>query len=152
MATKITGVFSGKIMTQAVSALIHEDNHALTLVEVVGTQKSSDPLWNGAKITYWGTGDLVNGNGSQKGYWCNERADGDRDWGTFEGKITTSGQQVSMEGTYKLTGGTGEFKGINGGGKYKGHFPSATDVVNDWDGEYTLASTAPPTGLTAVVQ
>jgi hypothetical protein len=140
MATKITGSFSGKIRTQAAAALLHEDNHALTLVEVVGTQKSSDPLWNKAQITYWGTGDLVNGNGAQKGYWCNERADGDRDWGTFEGKITTSGQQASMEGTFKFTGGTGKFKGITGSGKYKGHFPSVMDVVNEWNGEYTLAS------------
>jgi hypothetical protein len=140
MATKITGVFSGKVMTQAASALFHEDNHALTLVDVAGTQKSPDPLWNGAKITYYGAGDLVNGNGPQRGYWCNEHADGDRDWGTFEGKITTAGQQVSMEGAFKFTGGTGKFKGLTGGGKYKGHFPSATDVVNNWDGEYTLGS------------
>ena len=139
MATKITGSFSGKIRTQAAAALIHEDNRALTLVEVAGTQTSPDPLWNGAKITYWGTADLVNGTGPQKGYWCNERVDGDRDWGTFEGKIITSGQQVSMEGTFKFTGGTGKFKGISGVGKYKGHFPSVMDVVNDWDGEYTLA-------------
>jgi hypothetical protein len=45
-----------------------------------------------------------------------------------------------MEGTFKFTGGTGKFKGINGSGKYRGHFPSPTDVVNKWDGEYTLAS------------
>lgn len=140
MATKITGMFSGKIRTQTASALFHEDNHALTLVEVVEDQKSPDPLWNGAKITYWGTSDLVNGNGVQKGYWCDERANGDRDWGTFEGKITTSGQEVSMEGTFKFTGGTGKFKGLSGGGKYKGHFPSATEVVNNWEGEYSLAS------------
>jgi len=35
--------------------------------------------------------------------------------------------------------GAGKFKGISGVGKYKGHFPSVMDVVNDWDGEYTLA-------------
>jgi hypothetical protein len=140
MATKITGTFSGKIKTQSAALLFHEGNRALTLVEVEGTQKSPDPLWNGANITYWGTADLVNGTGFQKGYWCNERAGGDRDWGTFEGKITTSGQQVSMEGTFKFTGGTGKFKGLSGGGKYKGHFPSATEVVNNWEGEYTLAS------------
>jgi hypothetical protein len=94
----------------------------------------------GRRLPTGGTGDLVNGNGPQKGYWCNERTDGDRDWGTFEGKITTSGQQVSMEGTFRFTGGTGKFKGITGSGKYKGHFPSVMDVVNEWDGEYTLAS------------
>ena len=140
MATKITGSFSGRIRTQAAAVLLHEENHTLTLVEVVGTQTSPDPLYNGAKISYWGTGDLQNGSGHQKGYWCNERADGDRDWGTFEGKITTSGQQVSMEGTFKFTGGNGKFKGLTGSGKYKGHFPSATEVVNKWEGEYTLAS------------
>jgi len=140
MGTKVTGTFSGKIRTQAAAALFHDDNHALTLIEVAGLQTSSDPLFNGAKITYWGTSDLQKGNGPQKGYWCNERASGDRDWGTFEGKITTSGQQVTMEGTFKFTGGTGKFNGITGGGKYKGHFPSTTDVVDQWEGEYTLAS------------
>jgi len=140
VATKVTGNFSGKIKTQAAATLFHDDNRALTLVEVAGIQTSSDPLFNGAKITYWGTSDLQNGNGPQKGYWCNERTDGDRDWGTFEGKVTASGQQVTMEGTFKFTGGTGKFKGITGGGTYKGHFPSATDVVDQWEGEYTLAS------------
>ena len=139
MATKITGSFSGIIRTQTAATLLHEENHALTLVEVAGTQKSPDPLWNGARITYWGTSDLVNGSGPQKGYWCNEHANGDRDWGTFEGKLTTSGQQMSMEGTFKFMGGMGKFKGLSGGGKYKGHFPSAVAVVNEWEGEYTLA-------------
>ncbi len=140
MATKITGSFSGRIRAQAAVTVSHEDNRALTLVEVAGPQKSSDPLWQNVQITYWGTSDLVNGSGPQSGYWCNGHADGDRDWGTFEGRITTSGQQVTMEGTWKYTGGSGKFKGISGGGKYKGHFPSATEVVNNWEGEYTLAS------------
>jgi hypothetical protein len=142
MANKITGTFSGKIRTQTAANLFHEDNHALTLIEVAGMQKSADPLWNGARITYCGTSDLLNGNGPQKGYWYNEHVDGDRDWGTFEGRIVTSGQQVAMEGTFKFTGGTGKFMGISGTGTYRGNFPSATDVVNEWQGEYTLASAA----------
>jgi len=137
---KITGAFSGRIKVQTAVALTDREGHSLGLVEVEGRQKSSDPLWNDAQITYWGTADLVAGNGSQRGYWINIHTDGDRDWGTFEGRITASGQQVSMEGTFKFTGGTGKFKGISGAGKYKGHFPSAVDVVNDWDGEYQLAS------------
>ncbi len=140
MPTKITGTFTGKVKTQSAAALSHEDNHSLTLVEVAGTQKSPDPLWNGARITYWGTGDLVNGNGTQKGYWSNERAEGDRDWGTFEGKLTTSGQQMTMEGTFKFTGGTGKFKSLSGTGKYKGRITASGDVSNDWQGEYQLAS------------
>jgi len=140
MGTKITGSFAGKIKGQAAVNLSHEDNHALTLIAVAGPQTSPDPLWKGAQITYWATGELVNGNGSQKGHWCNERPGGDKDWGTFEGKITTSGQQVTMEGTFAFTGGTGIFKGVTGTGKYKGHFPSPTDVVNNWEGEYTLVA------------
>ena len=140
MPTKITGQFSGKVRGQAMVTVAHQENHILMVVGVHGPQKTADPLWQNVRISYWGTSDLVNGSGPQSGYWCNTHANGDRDWGTFEGKITTSGQQVSMEGTYKWTGGTGKFKGITGGGTYKGHFPSPTDVVNDWQGEYTLAS------------
>ena len=136
--TKISGSFSGGVKAQTSLTVTDADNHNLGLVEVVGPQKSSDPLWNDARITYWGTADLVGGNGLQRGYWTNDRPSGDRDWGTFDGKITTSGQQVTMEGTFKWTGGTGKFKGISGGGKYKGRFPSPVDVVNDWDGEYQL--------------
>ena len=123
MATKITGSFSGKISTQAAAALFHEDNHALTLIQVVGTQKSPDPLWNGSRITYWGTADLVNDNGPQKGYWCNEHADGDRDWGTFEGKVTFSGQQGSMEGTFKFTGGTAKLRVLPVAANTRATFP-----------------------------
>lgn len=139
MATKITGSFSGKIRGQASVAIAYEENHVLLLVGVAGPQKTSDPLFQNVEISYWSSSDLVNGSGPQSGYWCNNHADGDRDWGTFEGKITASGQQVTMAGTYKWTGGTGKFKGIRGGGTYKGHFPSPTDVVNNWEGEYTLA-------------
>ena len=137
---KVSGTFSGKVTVQSAVALADAENHALSLVEVAGLQKSSDPLYNDAKITYWGTADLVAGSGPQQGYWVNDHTDGDRDWGTFEGKLTTSGQQVTMEGTYKHTGGTGKFKGMSGGGNYKGHFPSAVDVVNNWEGEYQLVS------------
>jgi hypothetical protein len=138
MATKITGAFSGKIRGQASVAIAHDENHVLSLVGVAGPQKTSDPLFQNVEISYWGTSDLLNGSGPQSGYWCNNHADGDRNWGTFEGKVTTSGQKVSMEGTFKWTGGTGKFKGIRGGGTYKGYFPSPTDVVNNWEGEYTV--------------
>ena len=120
-------------------ALPDADNHDLSVAEVSGPQKSSDPLWSDARITYWGTADLIAGSGPQRGYWINHRPSGETDWGTYEGKITTSGGQAIMEGTFKWTGGSGKFKGISGGGKYKGRFSSPVDVVNDWDGEYQLA-------------
>ncbi len=146
MATKITGSFSGKIRGQSTVNIAHEDTHVLSLIGVAGTQQSPDPLWNGSRISYWGTADLLNGSGPQKGYYVNDHPDGEREWGTFEGKITTAGQQVTMEGTFKFTGGTGKYKGITGSGTYKGYFPSALDVVNEWHGEYTLAAAIPAAG------
>jgi hypothetical protein len=109
-------------------------------VEVAGLQKSPDPLWNGSKIVYWGTAGEVNSSGPQKGYYLNEHSGGEREWGTFEGKITTSGQQMTMEGTWKMAGGNGKYQGATGGGTYKGHFPAAVEVINNWEGAYTLAS------------
>lgn len=136
---KITGTFSGRVRAQTSFALSDAANHDLGIVEVSGPEKTSDPLWNDATITYWGTADLVDGSGPQRGYWINNRPSGDADWGTFEGKITTSAGQTSMAGTFKWTGGSGKFKGIRGGGKYKGRFPSAVEVVNNWEGEYQIA-------------
>jgi hypothetical protein len=135
---RISGSFTGRTTMQSTAAIPDSDGHQLGLVEVEGPQKSSDPLWSDARITYWGSADLVAGNGPQRGYWMNRHANGETDWGTFEGKIITTGTQTSMEGTFKWAGGTGKFKGISGGGDYKGRFPSLTEVTNDWDGEYQL--------------
>ena len=137
---KISGTFTGRATMQASAAIPDTDGHELSLAEVEGPNQRSDPLWSNVRITYWGGADLVAGNGPQRGYWLNRHANGETDRGSFEGKIITAGGQTTMEGTWKYTGGTGTFKGISGGGKYKGRFTSPTEVINDWDGEYQLAS------------
>ena len=136
---KISGSFAGRASVQTSVVLPDVADHTLSLAEVSGPQKVSDPLFADARITYWGTADLVAGSGPQSGYWINNRPSGDSDWGTYAGKIITSGGQVTMEGTFKWTGGSGKLKGISGGGNYKGRFPSAVEVVNDWEGEYQIA-------------
>ena len=82
--------------------------------------------------------DLTDGSGPQRGYFHNVRADGDQDWGSFEGKITTSGEQVTLEGAWRFIDGTGKFRGISGSGTYKGRMTSPTDMATDWTGEYQL--------------
>ena len=72
-------------------------------------------IWNDSKITYWGTADLIGGNGLQRGYFVNEHSDGDRDFGTFEGRIATSGGQVTIEGAWKFTGGPGALRRTGSG-------------------------------------
>jgi len=67
----------------------------------------------------------------------NQHKDGNR--GTYEGKVPTADGQNTIEGMFAFTGGSGKFKGIAGGGKYKGRFTWPVDVVCDWEGQYQLA-------------
>ena len=77
----ITGSFSGRITKQSALPLTDQPNHEMNIAEVNGTQKSADPLWNNANITYWGVTDLLDGKGTQHGYYNNVHADSGRDWG-----------------------------------------------------------------------
>lgn len=134
-----SGSFSGSVRVQTTVSLPHQPNHVLNLAEISGKQKSSDEKWNGSAITYWGVADLVDGKGTQRGHFVNVHSDADRDWGTFEGKVTTSGNQVTVEGTWQTIGGSGEFKGVTGDGTFKTRMSSPTDVEASWRGTYELA-------------
>jgi hypothetical protein len=136
----ITGSFSGKVMQQTALALSDQPNHELNLAEITGTQKSSDEGWNGSVITYWGTTDAVDGKGTQRGYFVNVHRDGDRDWGTFEGKVASSAGQTTAEGTFHFTGGSGKYNGVSGGGAFQTKMSSPADVAGTWHGTYELAS------------
>ena len=132
----ITGSFSGKITKQFALPLTDQTNHDLSIAEVSGTQRSDDPLWNNASITYWGITDLLNGEGTQRGYYNNVHGDKGRDWGTFEGRVTAAG---TVEGTWTFSGGDGEFRGISGGGTFKTVMKSETELEATWDGHYEIA-------------
>jgi len=133
----ITGSFSGRITKQSALTLTDQPNHGLGIGEVSGTQRSDDQLWNNASITYWGITDLLDGKGTQRGYYDNVHADGGRDWGTFEGQVTGGG--TTVEGTFTFTGGDGAYRGITGGGTFKTVAKSETEVEATWQGNYELA-------------
>jgi hypothetical protein len=135
-----SGSFSGRATLQTTISLHDIPNHEMNMVGITGLQKTTDDNWKDAKITYWGSADLVEGSGPQRGYFVDEHPGGDRDFGTFEGKITTASGQVSIEGTWKYAGGTGKFKGLTGGGTYKGRMTSPVEVENSWKGTYQLAA------------
>lgn len=135
-----SGYFSGKITAQAMMLIADQPNHEIGLAEVRGTQKSSDEKWNQASITYWAVTELSGGQGAQRGYFDNLHADGGRDFGTFEGKVSTSNGQMVCEGTWKSTGGTGAYSGIHSSGKFKTKVTSPTEVECSWDGTYELAA------------
>jgi len=136
------GSFSGRANWQTTVSLKDVPHHEMNVAEIAGPQRSTDPAWNDARITYWGVADLNAGTGTQRGYWVNERANGERDWGTFEGRITTAGQNVTLEGTWAFAGGTGRFSGITGKGTYKGRMTSPMDVEMSWEGAYQLVVAA----------
>ena len=135
----ISGSFSGTITKQFGLDLNDQSNHLLAIAEVNGTQRSSDPLWNDSKISYWGVNDLLNSEGTQTGYFNNLHPDGGRDFGTFEGKVSTTGGTMTVEGTFTFTGGEGEYRGISGGGTFKTTAKSETEVEATWQGAYQLA-------------
>jgi hypothetical protein len=89
-----------------------------------------------------GISDTVAGNGSQRGHFLNERPDGSRNWGTFDGKVTTSDNKTTVEGMWQFSDGTGLFAGIKGQGTYKTRLTSPTDVQCTWDGRYELPASA----------
>jgi hypothetical protein len=135
----IKGSFSGTITKQSAMSLADQPGHMMIIAEVDGIQKSTDPLWNNSRITYWGVTELLNGTGSQRGYYNNVRADKDRNWGTFEAKVNVTGPQMIIEGAYKFIDGDGEFRGLTGGGIFKTVFTSETELECSWDGHYEFA-------------
>lgn len=135
---EFSGSFEGEIVSQTTTAMTDEPTHAFNLAQVSGQQTSTDDQWNGADIVYWGVADLIDGSGSQRGYFVNTHDNGDTTFGSFEGQVTTSGDQITLDGQWQFGGGTGQFEGIQGGGGYRGVFVSLTGIKMEWDGEYKI--------------
>jgi hypothetical protein len=132
------GSFVGKIHSQAMVTVRDAPNHELGLMQLSGPQMVSDPLLDGATVSYSGMADLVSGNGTQTGYYVNQHPNGDTDYGTFKATITTADGAVTLEGTWQCTGGTGALARISGSGTYKGAMVSPTEVETKWEGSYQL--------------
>lgn len=69
--------------------------------------------------------DLIDGSGTQTGYYYDTHEDGSHTYGIFKGTIKTSSKadgswEAIWEGTYQYLGGSGKFKNLKGSGKAKG--------------------------------
>lgn len=138
----MSGSFSGKTRVQSAISLSDTPGHQLQVAEITGSQRSNDDNWNNAGLVYWGVLDLVEGSGTQRGYYVNQRANGDRDCGTFEGKVITVQGQTTLEGTWQAVTGTGKFAGVKAEGTYQGRMTSLNEVEMSWEGRYELAASA----------
>jgi hypothetical protein len=134
--------FTGQLKTTSSSQTIVSCNdtpgHHIMLRWGTAQQSCSDPLFHNTRHSSTGVADLTNGNGQEHGYFTNEHANGDREGGTWEGNITTSGSQVTFQGTWKYTHGTGHFTGITGNGKFTGRMLSGTEWEVSFEGSYQI--------------
>jgi len=140
--TESSGSFIGRNRVLNIVSLADVPGHELQTIEVTGTHSSLDEKWNNARVTYWATSDLVAGNGSQRGYYVTEHPDGGRDSGTFEGKVTTSEGATRIEGTWRVTDGTGIYAGIRGEGTFTVRLTAPMEGECAWQGRYELAAPA----------
>ena len=131
----MSGTFSGAVTMQTALGLPDDLAHALVMATVSGVHTTDDPNWDGAKLTYYGTGDLRGGNGPQRGYFHNEHTNGDTTFGTFDA-VVSGGSQV--EGSWQLMAGTGTMIGVTGGGTFQARSTNPVLVEMSWEGEYAL--------------
>jgi hypothetical protein len=86
--------------------------------------------------------DLIDGSGTQSGYYYDTHEDGSHTYGTFKGTIKTTSKadgswEAIWECTYEYRGGSGKYKNIKGSGKCKGK-ASTQDPIGREEGRETL--------------
>ena len=100
-------------------------------------------ITNKAVFVSYSVSDVINGNGTQRGYTVTTNKDGDKSFSKSQGKVTTVMSDkgiplVSFEGTWEFTGGTGKWAGIQGKGTYKGKFIGPGIFTYDMEGESSI--------------
>ena len=120
------------------------EGHMLLIGELSGNLKSTGNtnFMDGAEVTNREIAQLFQGNGPHTGYYTVSK-DGNTTTALWKGEVTTvmaadGTPQTSFKGTWTYVAGTGKYNGIQGKGKYAGHFTSKTSMVVDWDGDYSL--------------
>jgi hypothetical protein len=115
-----------------------DPKHELVMTIYRQTTTSSDPDWDGTEEMIYDQSDSVAGTGTHRGYFRRLHKNGDTTYGSFEGMhkaVKEDGSsEPTWEGTYKLTGGTGKFNNIKGGGTYRGK-ATADGASTEFEGE-----------------
>lgn len=116
--------------------------HEITLINFLGLDNSSDPVFNNVQVNSIGSSDMIAGTGTGKGYRAVTHNGGDKTFASYEGTTTTvttadGSSDTSFEGKWWFTRGTGKFKGISGGGTYNGKM-TENGYVYEWKGEYEI--------------
>ena len=115
------------------------EGHVISLYESTGV--TSD----GKFVRYFKSrNDLIKGNGTISGYgkYVNVK-DGDYYWAKYQGTANTTKSpegklKFTLEGNYSYINGTGKYKGIQGGGTFKGGAIGKGIADIDVEGEYVI--------------
>ena len=119
-----------------------EPQHDISVIVREDTDRSPAPDFDNAKVHHVSTSDCVAGNCTDKGYRTYNLRTGDRTFAVYEGTIkivpaSNGPPDVSFAGKWWFIGGQGKFRGITGGGTYKGEL-TPTGVAYSWEGEYEV--------------
>jgi hypothetical protein len=98
--------------------------HEVATGSRIDTNNNSDPLFGIGQAMLTGVSDIVAGNGTGRGDSVITHPSGDKTFLSYEGTTNTASSgaspEVTFQGTWRYTGGTGKFAGITGNGTYKG--------------------------------
>ena len=83
-----------------------------------------------------GVSDIHGNNANSHGYYVDTLANGDKAFVRWQG--TDAMKEGTSEGKWSYVGGTGKFKGLKGGGTYKGKYNQDGSVAFDVEGEYSV--------------
>ena len=116
-----------------------DPKHELILMVRRDTTTSPDPEWNETEQLVYGQSDQVAGTGTHRGYFRRIFKSGDTIYGPYEGTHKTTVKadgswEVTSEGKWQITGGTGKFQSSKGSGTYRGK-ATAQGASTDWEGE-----------------
>lgn len=140
IAGKITAAFTDRKDVEVGDVI----GHVISFSTSEGTNASAgeNAFLEGAQVINYSMGDIVKGNGQQRGYIKISKGE-DGAIAKWEHNLVTvmsadEQRSTSFEGKFTYTGGTGIYAGIKGGGTFKGQFTSPTEYVVNWLGEYTM--------------
>lgn len=143
-----SGNISGRVVVNNVKEdvlpIAEANGHVLLLEEFQGTNQDTggNGYFEGARVDNKDVADLYQGNGPHRGYITLSKG-ADEVVAKWSGEVSTTMSKdgkplTSFKGTWDYIAGTGHYAGINGSGRYSGHFTSKTAYVVDWKGRYTL--------------
>jgi hypothetical protein len=129
----------GPTISKTVVSPGDDPKHELVLTVYQQTTTSSDPDWNETEEIISDQADSVAGTGTHRGYFRRLHKNDETSYGSYEGTHKTTVKEdgsleTTWEGIYKLTGGTGKFKNIKGGGTYRGK-ATAQGAATEFEGE-----------------